>query len=313
MKAVLINNQLSRYNQRYPNHVDAIAQLNGLTSFNLDADMLRNAAQIDAMLKEVANTGAEILCINGGDGTLDLILTHLQREAFSSWNPRILLLRGGTTNMTHRDVGFGKDPAKALRSAIACHFELSVIKRHMIRVDNADMTSPYYGFFFGTHALPRAISHTRLHLHSKGNHGVMSEVRMLISTLGALLCGKVAHHPILSPTSLSFSYQGTMREAMHVTFIATTLERLLLNLALSKPRNQIGFLILKEPYTNIAPALASLWTGEPDRDHGSILRFRDDEIRIAFDGEYTIDGEIFNASSNSYINITKADAVSFLK
>lgn len=313
MKAALISNKLSRYNARYPNRVEAIAKSYELATFTLNAEALANIMQIDAMLERAADSGTEILCINGGDGTLDLILTRLFVAAFSSWRPLILLLRGGTTNMTHRDVGYGKDPAEALKKAIAREFQLSITKRHIMRVSGGNMTTPHYGFFIGTHALTRAITHTRTHLHSKGNHGTLSEIRMLFSSLSALLRGDVTNHPILSPTLLSFSLHSAMRHTMHVTFIATTLERLLLNLTLSKPRNQIGCLALQQPFTGLFTQLASLWTGKGDKDDGAILRWRDDEIRFALDGNFTIDGEIFSAELHSPVTITKSESVSFLQ
>lgn len=313
MKAAIIHNRFSRYNLSHLSYVDAIAEKHGMMRFILDKDMLAHPAHIQAIIAKIVDSGITTLCINGGDGTLDLIITSIRNSKYAAWQPDILLLRGGTTNMTHRDVGYGANPAQALAKACRRAFELSVTKRHVMRVSSSHLASAQYGFFLGTQAIAQAIKHTRTHHHSRNKFGARSEAQMLFSSISALIRGSIVNHAILSPTSLDFSYQNRQMQASHITFIATTLERLLLRLTLVKPKQQIGCLLLQTPCVGILGHIPSLWTGSPDRDSGALLRWRDDSITCAFTGDFTIDGELHSTHADSPITIEKSEAVSFLQ
>ena len=53
----------------------------------------------------LANQSVEVLAINGGDGTVARVLTHLLEHSPFERLPLIALLPGGTTNMSASDVG----------------------------------------------------------------------------------------------------------------------------------------------------------------------------------------------------------------
>ena len=63
-----------------------------------------NPADVDAALRELAERGVDTVAISGGDGTVSAVLnTIFARNPFPR-RPLLAVLRGGTANMTARDI-----------------------------------------------------------------------------------------------------------------------------------------------------------------------------------------------------------------
>lgn len=313
MKPALISNELSRYNRARPGLVAACAKPLGLEIDTLDAGALAAPTTLDAMLMKRADAGCDTLIINGGDGTLDFIIGRLRGAALAAWNPRIVLLKGGTTNMTHRDVGFGRDPAVALAAAMRRTTAWTETVRDVMRLHGGALISPQYGFFFGTHALTRAIAHARRTLHTRGMHGALGEALLFASSLVALLRGKAAGHPILDPGLLHYTRGGNTHTANHIFFIATTLQRLVLGMRAARPMpGQLGCIAMVAPTDGLWRQVPSLWHGAPETTQGCILRWCDQRTTLTLSGDVTLDGELFQAHDDAPFTLAIDRPVTFL-
>lgn len=313
MKAALFSNQLSRYNRIHAGRVSASARELAITEHVLDTATLNTPPLLDIMLKRHVDAGGNTLIINGGDGTLDFIIARLRNEALSGWRPDIILLRGGTTNMTHRDVGYGHDPAQALACAMRRDRPWLKIQRDVMCLRGANLLEPQYGFFFGTHALARAIHHARHTLHTRGMHGTVGEALLFATTLAALLRGNVHSHPILAPTLLSYTRHGSAQKAEHVFFIATTLQRLLLGMRAAQPKaGELGCISIVTPTHGLWRQLPSLWRGVPNQSSGTVLRWCDTRVELALTSEVALDGELFRANAETPLTLGIDSAVTFL-
>jgi hypothetical protein len=98
-----------------------------------------NPSDVDAALSEMAARGVDTLAISGGDGTVSAVLnTIFARNPFPR-RPRLAVLRGGTANMTARDIGMRGPQHRALPAlidALARGGErLAVTRRPVIRID----------------------------------------------------------------------------------------------------------------------------------------------------------------------------------
>ena len=58
--------------------------------------------------------GAEVIAVNGGDGTVQAVLTGLLRAEVEGPLPLVAVLPGGTTNTTARNVGYGVGTSAAI-------------------------------------------------------------------------------------------------------------------------------------------------------------------------------------------------------
>lgn len=313
MKAALFSNPLSRYNRVHAGLVSACAKPLGLSEYVMDAEALATLTLLDDMLARHADASGDTLIINGGDGTLDLIIARLRGARFATWQPEIILLRSGTTSMTHRDVGYGSDPAEALASAMRRDTAWTKTARDVMRLSGDSISNPQYGFFFGTHALVRAIRHARHTLHTRGMHGALGEALLFASTLGALLRGKAHGHPILDPAALTYTRHGTPHSAEHIFFIATTLKTLVLGMRAAKPQvGELGCISIVSPTHGLWRQVPSLWRGAPHQSAGPILRWCDSALTLTLNSDVTLDGELFSTTHETPLTLTIDSPVTFL-
>lgn len=313
MKAALFSNALSLYNRTHAGHVTACAAPLGITEYLIDTPALQDLTQIDAMLTRHADAGGDTLIVNGGDGTLDLLIARLRRAPLAAWQPNILLLRGGTTNMTHRDVGYGKNPAAALAEIMRRSTPWNTTQRDVLCLRGDCLPGPQYGFFFGTHALARAIRHARRTLHRRGITGTMGEAWVLGSTLVALLRGKAHGHPLLDPTALHYTRNGVSCQSSHVLLMATTLNTLMLGLRPARPQaGAFGCVSIHTPMRGLLRELPSLWRGTPNQSEGSLIRWCDRAVTLRLDSEVTLDGELFATTTQTPLTLTIDTPITFL-
>ena len=113
----------------------------------------RSAQDVREVLEDFARRGVELVAVNSGDGTIQAVMTALfSRRPFPE-PPLLALLNGGTTNMTHQDLGMRGPAAGALERLIAWarHGDGSAVirQRTVMRVDNPLHPEPLYGFFLG--------------------------------------------------------------------------------------------------------------------------------------------------------------------
>ena len=134
-------------------------------------------SDVPAALSVLADRGVAVIAINGGDGTVARVLTHLLEDAPFQRLPLIALLPGGTTNMNAGDVGLRgglvKSVQRLCRWADDDHIEGRLSQRAILRVDPGAGQSAAYGMFFGTGAIIHGIEYCRTSIHTKG---VVSEI-----------------------------------------------------------------------------------------------------------------------------------------
>jgi diacylglycerol kinase family enzyme len=139
----LISNPESRANRRDPARREELAYLLGN----------RGAARETRTLDDLYRTAEEfkaadidLLCINGGDGTIHVTLTAFLTVYGSSPLPRVAILRGGTMNTIAEGLGITGTPEDILFRILERYhrgLDLVCVERHVMRVEDR------YGFLFG--------------------------------------------------------------------------------------------------------------------------------------------------------------------
>lgn len=142
-----------------------------------DAPEVRHArlTGIDGLsqtLEEFAREGVGVIVTNGGDGTVQAVLTELLVNKPFSKVPPIAVLPRGMTNMTAADVGPRGDAAKSLRRLIGLArngmIERHLIRRHVLKVENIAGHSTQRGMAFGTAGIVRGVEVCQTKVHSRG-------------------------------------------------------------------------------------------------------------------------------------------------
>lgn len=299
----VISNPLSGGNRR--------GGMDGIRRFLLDHPDIphrevRNAEEVRATLADFAGNGLNLVVVNSGDGTIQAALTALFNQRAFQPLPLLALLRGGTTNMTHQDLGLRGPRVAALRRLVNwTHHgegEALVRRRSILRVQTPSCPHPLYGLFFGAACIFKGIQFFHSRVHRMGLSGDPAHLLILARFLWAL-----AHRqdalvaPV--PTVIRADRSGAVSKDLLLLLI-TTLDRLILGL---RPFWGQGGGPLRLTAVSAGPrrllrALPALIHGRgtscatPDNGYLSCTA-RD--IQLDMDGGFAIDGELFSADPRS--------------
>jgi diacylglycerol kinase (ATP) len=178
-------------------------------------------------LSDFSSEGIELLVINGGDGTVQAILTILGNEKIFARPPLLSLLCAGTTSMLPRDVGVAGSPVAALQRVLewskSTNRDLVVQSRSILRVQRD--SEALYGMFFGAGAICEGI---RI-FHNKDNpmgwRGQLMPMLTMVRLLLAIFCNRVP--PFMNNTRINC---GTGEQRADLLVLASTLDRLFLGM-----------------------------------------------------------------------------------
>lgn len=151
----LITNPKSRKNRRDPGIAMNLAYLLGERGdFATPSDL---GALADTV-RRFADADIDLLCVNGGDGTVHQAMTALLRV----WPagrplPRVAVLPGGTMNIVANSIGVKGDAGRALGRVLDAYHAGRVLpstRRRLLRVDLPG-EPPVYGFLSGNGIIAR--------------------------------------------------------------------------------------------------------------------------------------------------------------
>jgi diacylglycerol kinase (ATP) len=286
-RAVLVSNVSGGANRELGvEGVQGRAGTAGLRHYRIDA-----IEELDCVVRECARLDSRLIIVNAGDGTVCRLLDIIRSGAWFTDEPVLALLRGGTTNMIHGDVGWPGRPEAALRNLLtSLHTgRYALRQRHVLRVRGGDSGATRHGFFFGTNAVVRAILRTRERFGDRGTMGAATEVLSTAAMIWRLLRRRVDNDPILAPASLEISRNnGAWRQVSHVLLIAVTLRRLILGVRPLAQGQTAGVAELNWPDYRFVPWLWRLARGRLQALETVSLR-----------GEFSwiLDGEIYRHHS----------------
>lgn len=116
---------------------------------------------VPEVLTRFATEGVDVLVVNGGDGTLQQVLTVMLNNPIFAKLPMVAALRGGRTNMSAIDFGCQRDSAKALASLIDAARSGTLadrrVDRAVLRMDLGPEDGIQFGMFFGLGVIYRAV------------------------------------------------------------------------------------------------------------------------------------------------------------
>jgi hypothetical protein len=267
---------------------------------------VRTVEEVQATLDEFARRDLNLVVVNSGDGTVQAALTALLTHRFSRPLPLLTLLRGGTTNMTHQDLGLPGPCLGALRRLMrwAYHGEgaARIRRRTVLKVQSSTCPHPLYGFFFGAACIFKGIQFFHSKVHRMGLSGDPAHVLILARFLWALARRDDA---LVAPVPAQLRVDGSgMGSKDYLLLLVTTLERLILGLRpfWNRGSGRLQLTAVSARPRNLLRVLPALIHGRsnslatPDNGYLSCCA---EEIQLELDGGFAIDGELFTADSRS--------------
>jgi diacylglycerol kinase (ATP) len=277
--------------------------------------------ELDEVLADFARRGVDLLLINGGDGTVQTVLTRLLEKHPFETPPYLAILPRGMANTTAADVGLRGNTAVALSRLIAAGRDGTIadhlVERPVLRIENLAGDVPQRGMMFGAGAIPDAIDLCNRQVYARGLRGDFA----MGVTLAALLLGSALgrrSNGILRPHDVGVTLDGGGENRIdRLLVLATTLHRLILR---STPFWNYDAHPIR--YTSIAYPPEHLLRAAPKVLYGWGRRALRPEVydskgarRIALrlDAPFTVDGETFDPLPNRPVVITAADRARFVR
>jgi diacylglycerol kinase (ATP) len=290
----LISNPHSGRNRRMLGHVQNILAAAG----GVHHEVTSAAEDIPEALARMAGAGVEVVAVNGGDGSVALVLGALMSATspFSS-PPLLCALPGGTTNVTVGDVGIRGDLDVALlrllawRNGRTCGTEL---RRQVIGVRNAQGELLGCGLVFGAGAVVTGIEYWQESVRSRGMRSEYSSGVAMTRTVWGMLRG---HERFAKPVRMRVEAAGA--EAVEADFMLlaiSTLERLFLGIHpfWGQGEGSLKLIAIERGAAGFLTALPAILRGKQPAQTalGGYHSTRTASIRISFHGSYTMDGEL---------------------
>jgi hypothetical protein len=304
--------QLSRIREYCADHPDV---------FHYEVE---HAHQIGEAMKIIARVRPKVLAINGGDGTVQAVLTELTNGGhFGDAPPPVAVLPGGKTNLIALDLGARGDPIETLERllALARADELGphTVARELIALRRRGAEDrPVIGMFLGGAGLADTMLYCRNKIYPLGlpngvAHGITAfalVMKLLLRIRGSFL------PPDARPLSVSMTETGNRISGRFSLLAVTTLEKLLLSSQIGGRRpGVLKLLAVEERPLSVLRGLAASLAGKLGREKVRGVHFEEaDEITIEGDGSNVIlDGESFPTELGSPIHLRPAQPLAFVK
>ena len=285
----------------------------------------RGQRAVSEALREMRADPPDLLVVNGGDGTVAAVLTTLLLEGPFPRLPLLVLLRGGTTNMTAGDVGAREALLPSLRRLLDPSGELegTVVERPVLRVDVSPERPAHFGMFFGTGAIVRGIEFCHRRVHSRGLRDSLAPALCTLRVLWAMARGD-ERYAAPRPTTVTGRVGegragGGEEEQDYLLVLASSLERLFAGLRPYWGDADGAFYHsrLRARPGHALRTLPPLFWGRAGRfatpGHG-YYSGKLDSLSLEMDGPVTVDGEVYQASRRAGpVRVSVGGRVGFLR
>jgi hypothetical protein len=282
----------------------------------------QSGAAVPGALELMAKEKVELLVVNGGDGTLQRVLTEILTPKERTWLPLLAPIRGGRTNMTALDLGAKRRPERGLagllRASSAGRIEERIVERPVLRVSIDATTGPHFGMFLGVGMLYRAIQLTHRMFPPGRAQGVLGAGIVTGGLLARVVMGR-QHEGVLVPDRIQFRCDDDApftKECLLV--MATTLDRLFLGMRPFWGREPapMRFTAIGGQAANLRRNAWGILRGRPGpgiTHEGGATSRNLRTLEITLDCGAMLDGEMFDPTPGRVIHVSAHDHLRFVR
>lgn len=313
-RLAVISNPKSQRNRQ-----GALAAVKGVVDGHAHVrhEELWDFSELGGIIERSVADGVEVIAVNGGDGTVQAVLTELGRRNLNGSAPKLAVLAGGMTNVIAKDVGLDAAPAKGLERLLAGE-AIQEVSRSLIGFARTADEPPFYGMFFGAAGFYQAVKLANDKVRKRGVAGSMASASTLALSIFRLLFGRTgSDDPLYRGEPMAIGLDGKLgEETPYLILIATTLDRLILGLSpfWGDDRGTIRYTSIDFPPKRLARALLPVLRGKPSgwmREEGYRSGAACD-ILLDIKSPVVLDGEIFYPDPDQPIRLTGDRTQTFL-
>lgn len=295
VKIALLSNPLSHTNGQALPEVRAIAA----SCPDVLHEEIAAIEDIPALLAGCAAREPDILAVNGGDGTVQAVMSALINDPPFARPIALAVLPGGKTNMLAADLGVKSDPARGLRRLIGLAGQGvggRIEERPVLGLRRTPGAPIVYGTFFGAGSVVRAIEHCRAHIFPLGLPNALSHAASLILLIGGALRANPGPGSPFRPDTITIQLGDEAAFSGHFFAVfATTLDNLVLNMRPFEAEGggSVHLTAIRHKRATILKTAAAALTRRPrHRIEGTVSRNVDRAV-LRLDCPVTLDGEMF--------------------
>lgn len=317
IRAAVLSNPDGGFNRR-GSHMDQVRRAIG--AFDVVHVEASSPAAIFRAAGKLAGDGIELLIVNGGDGTVQMVLTALFAENRVDGPPLLALVPGGTSNTIPGDVGWARRPVDGIRSVLTAarcgRLEGGVAQRPVLCVESSLWAHPMCAMQFSAGATYGAIRFAKREIEARGGRGRMGPAVTLAWFVITMLRGRSGE--IFPTMELAGSIDGRpLHGGTHLGILVSTLDHLFLGIRpfWGTGPGRVRFSALAYPPRRLALALLPLLRGRHGRfvtPENGFTSHNGEVLEVEIDAGFTLDGELFDAAPGTRLRITAPVTASFL-
>jgi diacylglycerol kinase family enzyme len=281
-----------------------------------------NSSQLVAgALERFAEADVELLVVNGGDGTVQHVLTELLTPKERQWMPRIAPIAGGRTNMVALELGAPRDPARGLRRLLALaaagQIDARSVEHPVLRVDLAGELPPQYGMFFGAGVLHRAIELTHRSFPEGKAQGLFGAAVVMATLIARAATGR--RGGVLTPDKMQIALDDeALPPEEFLLVMATTLRRLFFGIEpfWGQGPAPLRFTAIASGARRLALAAPGILVGRPPAHatpEAGYWSRNAAEATVRLDSGVTLDGELFGPLPGRLARVSARERVRFVR
>ncbi len=290
----------------------------------VDQQVTADSEEIEGALGRLLDREPAVLAVNGGDGTLQAVLTAWHRGvrcgALPESLPPIAVLPAGSTNMSAHDLGCGGRLKRRVGDLLALRDRPPSAWRIEARAPLAVVDAEAQvrlGFFFGMGTIVRGIEYWHETLRHGGGAGEWGAGAALLRAAWGMARKEP---PFDQPARVRIGTRpgrsAVPAQRTDVSFLlATTMRRLFLGISpfWGSDTGPLALTWVEDGARRLVPRVPALLRGQGDRlpAREGYHATRSDEIELSFDDPWAIDGEVFAATPR--MRLSEGPRLSFLR
>lgn len=273
-------------------------------------------AELLTSLNGFKRQGANIIAINGGDGTVRDVLSALW-QIDPQWRPALTLIPGGKTNMIAHDVGSVTHGPHGLRQIVDAAskglLDRNRVSRPILDITRIDSPAPpICGLFFGAGAFSKGTELAQSEANALGLYHGLAVAMTIASMLVRTLRGRPGENSAMTLTA-----DGAMvQDGEPFIILATSAQRIVLGLNpfWGPQTGAIRYTAIEAPPVRLLSAIFPILSGRP-RPWMQAAGYHSggaDHLTLRLTSRFTVDGELFEPGGSGVIEISARRIMDFV-
>jgi diacylglycerol kinase (ATP) len=319
LRVGLLNNPLSGGNR---NGLQRIRKAAATMQPEVLQEEVQTPSDVAATLADWARREVNTLVINGGDGTVQAVLTAVFHKNYFEEMPLLVVLpSAGTTSMIAGDIGLRGSRESALQKFFSWtrtkEGNATLIKRPVLKVQVPSESEPVYGMFFGAATIYQATHFCLQEVYARGLRGELGAGVALVRYLMAVF---LIDRKVVSAVPITTRLNHDPPESKkYLLVLVTTLQRLFLGLrpywgSEPKPLHYTAVGDRPRHFMRVLPYLMRGRQSNLVRPANGYISHNVDEVQLTLDSGFNLDGQLHTPDSRlGPVRISHGGVASFLQ